>query len=81
LAAFSAGAMGDFDGVAGAGGFGEVGVDATVGEDTARFIERALAATPAVAGVGVVDQERVLYCFGHQCPWPFLCIPQEIHSI
>src|SRR5580693_4996234 len=58
-AAFVCGIAGDFSGVAGAGGFGEVGFDAATGENAARFIEQAAAAGAAVAGVGVVDQKSV----------------------
>ena len=59
-AIFGSGARGDFDGVARAGGFGEVGVDAAVGENVASLVEEAAASMAAVAGVGVVDEERVL---------------------
>jgi hypothetical protein len=64
-AAFVGGAAGDFGGVAGAGGFGEIGFDAAAGENAARFIEQAASASAAVAGVGVVNQERVLQSERH----------------
>jgi hypothetical protein len=59
-AIFGSGTSGDFGGVAGAGGFGEVGVNPAGGKDVAGFVEQAAAAVAAVAGVGVVDQKRVL---------------------
>ena len=48
-AIFGGGAGGDFGGVARAGGFGEVGVNAARGEGVARFVEQA--ATAVAAGI------------------------------
>ena len=59
-AIFGGGAGGDFRGVAGAGGFGEVGVNAAGGEDVAGFVNQATTAVAAISSVGVVDQQRVL---------------------
>lgn len=55
LAAFLAGAQGDFGGVARTGGFGQVGFNAALCEDFAGFIELFAAAIAATTGVGVVD--------------------------
>ena len=60
LAAIPDGLLGNLHGVAGAGGFGEFGVNAIGGQDAARLIEQAAAPVTAVPRVGVVDQERVL---------------------
>ena len=64
-ALFGGGARGDFGGVTWAGGFGEVGVNAARGEDVARFVELAATAVAAAAGVGIVDEKRVLEVGGH----------------
>jgi len=64
-AVFVSGAGSDFGSMAGAGGFGEVGVNAARSENVARFVEQAAAAVAAVTGVGVVDQECVLQILGH----------------
>lgn len=64
-AIFGGGAGGDFGGVAGPGGFGELGVNAARGEDVARFVEQAATAVAAIAGVGVVDEKCVLKVGGH----------------
>jgi len=66
-AVFFCGARCDFRGVARAGGFGEVGVDAARSKNVARLIEHAAPAATAVAGVGVVDQQCVLEVSGHPC--------------
>src|SRR5579859_2608295 len=62
---FGGGAGGDFGGVAGAGGFGEVGVNAARGENVARLVEQAATAVAAAASVGIVDEKRVLKVGGH----------------
>jgi len=64
-AIFGSGARGDFRGVARAGGFGEVGVNAAGGEDMARLVEQTATAMTAIAGVGVVNQESILKDGGH----------------
>ena len=58
-------ALRDFRGVAGFGGFGEIGLNAAGGENAARFIEQAAAPMTTISGVGVVDQQRVLDFRGH----------------
>src|SRR5262249_43431959 len=59
LAAVFAGAHRDVRGVARAGGFGQVGLDASLGENSAGFVEFLAAIVATAAGVGVVNQERV----------------------
>src|SRR5467141_1502448 len=51
-AAFGGGALGDFRGVARAGGFRKVGFDAAGGKNVTSRIERALAAFASAPGVG-----------------------------
>ncbi len=75
------GARGNFRGVPGTGGFGEVGVNAAGGEDMARAVEQAATAMAAVAGVGVVNEERVLEVGCHSCSSPSRDVLQSIHSI
>ena len=58
-AAFVGGALGDFRGVARAGGFGEIGVDPASGKNMASRIERATAALAAATSVGIVNQQSV----------------------
>ena len=65
MAAFGSGAVGDFRGVARAGGFRDFGNDAAVSKNVARFIERAAAGMATVAGIRVVNQERVVEFGGH----------------
>jgi len=72
-AVFFGGPRGDFDGVAGAGGFGEFSVNATRGENVARLVEQpAACVATAIAGVGVVDHQCVLEVSRHSgsrsCP-------------
>jgi hypothetical protein len=55
-AAFAGSARGDLRGVARAGGFGKIGVDATSGKNMARCIERAFAAVAASPSIGIVNQ-------------------------
>jgi hypothetical protein len=64
-AIFGGGARGNLGGVAGAGGFGEVRVNAARGENVARFVEQAAASVAAVAGIGIVDEKRVLEAGDH----------------
>jgi hypothetical protein len=54
-AAFACGARGDFSGVAWAGGFGDIGMDASGGKNVASCVERAPAAIAAATGVGIVN--------------------------
>jgi len=58
-AAFVGGAGSDFRGMARAGGFGEIRMDASSGKNVASGIERATAALAASAGVRVVNQQGV----------------------
>jgi hypothetical protein len=60
LPTFHGGALGYFDGIAGAGGFGQLGFDAGGSENAAGFIQHLAAALSALSGVGVVDQQGVL---------------------
>src|SRR6266481_1312710 len=80
-AAFKGGALGNFRGVAGAGGFREFGIDTASGKNMASRIERAAAAFASPAGVGIVNQQSVSKTCSHR--WfrlmPFVC--QDIHSI
>ncbi len=59
-AAFVGGALGDLSGVARAGGFGEIGVDAAGGKNMASGIKGAFAAVAAAPSVGIVNQQSVL---------------------
>ena len=59
-AIFFGGAGGNFGGVAGPGGFGEVGVDAAGSKNVAGLVDEAATAGSAVAGVRVVYHEGVL---------------------
>src|SRR6266403_1722561 len=59
-AAFVGGALGDLSGVARAGGFGEIGVDAAGGKNMASGIKGAFAAVAAATSVGIVNQQSVL---------------------
>ena len=59
-AAVLRGFLGDFGGVPGAGGFGKFGLDTVFGKEAARVIEQAAATIAAIAGVWIVNQERVL---------------------
>jgi hypothetical protein len=52
--------LGDFRGVAGAGGFGEFGFDTAGSEDLASLVDKAATPIATVAGVGVVDQQSIL---------------------
>src|ERR1700688_1529925 len=65
MAAFVMGALRDFGGIAGLGGLGELCLDATSGKNAAGFIEHGTAAMPAVAGVGIVNQQRIIDFRGH----------------
>ena len=60
LAAFGSGAVGDFRGVARAGGLGDLRGDAAARKNMARLVQRSAAGMAAVAGVGVVNQQRVV---------------------
>src|SRR5215472_14967005 len=72
-AVFGGGAGGDFRGMAGAGGFGEVSVNTAAGENVARPVEQTATAVAAVAGVGVVDHQGVLQVCGHSySSWSFV---------
>ena len=64
-AVLGGGAGGNLCGVAGAGGCGEGGVNASGGEDVARLVELSASAVAAVAGVGIVDHLGVLEVGGH----------------
>src|SRR5215472_2174539 len=75
---FFGGARGDLGGVAGTGGFGEVGVNAACGENVARLIEQVVTAAAAVAGVRVVDHQRVLQVSSHMCAW---AVPIEFETL
>jgi hypothetical protein len=66
LAAFGAGLLGDFDGVTRRGGLGKLGFDSGTRKNPASFFEQATAATPVVAGVGIVNEQRVSQISGHQ---------------
>ena len=68
LAAFIGGLRSNFRGVAGAGGFGEIGLDAAGGKNMTSGVERAASSVAAVAGVGVVNQQSVLQVSGHSVP-------------
>src|SRR5579859_420216 len=65
MAAFVIGALRDFRGIAGFGGFREVGVNSAGGKDAAGFVKHGATFAAAVAGVGVVNQERVVDSGGH----------------
>src|SRR5215813_278249 len=59
LAAVFAGAHSDVGGVARAGRFGEVGLNAALGENSAGFVEFLATIVATASGVGVVNQESV----------------------
>ena len=80
-APFRGGARGDFRGVARTGGFGDVGVNAAGGKDAARLVEQAATSVAAIAGVGIVDQQRVLKVGGHSGSTCSQDVSQSIHSI
>src|SRR6266481_2183134 len=65
-AAFGGGALGDFRGVARAGGFSEFGIDTAGSKNVACGVERAEAALASAAGVGVVNQQSVLKTCSHR---------------
>src|SRR5208282_1550980 len=65
LAPFLIGALRELCGVAGLGGFGEVGVDTGCCKNAAGFVQHGAAALATVAGVGVVNQQCVLDFWGH----------------
>src|SRR5229473_1966606 len=80
-AAFGGGALRDLGGVARAGSFREFGFDAADGKNMARRIERAPAASAAVAGVGVVNQQSVAEISVHSSSGYTPFVPRDIHSI
>jgi len=57
--------LGELRGMAGFRGFGEVRLNTAGSKNAARFIEHGSAAMPAVPGVGVVNQQRVMDFRGH----------------
>ena len=59
------GARCDLGGMAGAGRFGEVSINAARGKDVARLIEQTATRATTVPGVRVVDQQGVLEFGGH----------------
>src|SRR5580658_9476995 len=62
---FVIGALRDLRSVTGFCGFSEVCLDAASGKNAACFVQHGAAAMPAVPGVGVVNQQRVLDFRGH----------------
>ena len=80
-AAFGGGALGDFGGVAWAGGFGKFGIDAAGSENVARSVERAEAALASAAGVGIMNQQSVSKVCGHRWLRLMPFVRQDIHSI
>src|SRR5712692_2807816 len=74
-------ALGDFGGMARAGGFRKIGLDAASGKNMPGRIEHAAAAAAAVAGVGVVNQQCVSQIRRHQWSRYSPFVLRDIHSI
>src|SRR5216684_8899714 len=65
LTTFGGGAPRDVGGIARCGGFGKFCFDAAQGKNAPRGIERAAASSAAIAGIGIVNQQRVAQFGGH----------------